>query len=173
LGCELDAERGCVPRAHDRDHFPLQHVGLPEYGDDGRWRVENGEARRILRLDGCDQPSVEFGKRLEFRPSVGFRRDAELARRTAAARQARCFVQRLARIAETRDQRGEAGRPDAFGTCESEPGEALALVQHAPRHHRAPIPGSSPRTSRAMLARCEMKIIRARTVINAAHSVSP
>ena len=70
---ELDAERGRVPRAHDRYHLALQDIETPKHGNDRRWRIENGKSRRVLRFDGGDQPAARLAERVEFRPRIRFR----------------------------------------------------------------------------------------------------
>ena len=133
----------------------LSSARLPEHRNERRRRIERGEARRKIRFDGGDDPSAQSARARRFRLSPRLRSEcAILARRRGAPSAAPHPAPRAHRKA--RHQRGKCGGSDRSRCAQA---AARRVVRRRAELVRAvicaPILGSSPRSRRAILARCE------------------
>ena len=125
---ELAGQGTGVAGAHNGDHFLFQQMRMTQHADQGRRRVQCGQAVRVLGFTGCNHAPAQFGQGFQFARGIGRIRQHE-GFAAAAFGHLRQGVQRGACRAEAGDQIVEGDRADAVGARQTQPVAAFGVSE--------------------------------------------
>lgn len=100
--------------------------------------IEGRKAGGKVGLDRGNHPAADRGQCFQFGGGLGIARCSQIVR-PAAARQARRFRERFARIAKARDERRECGGSDGLAARQPQPRTPFFTLERPASAHRAPI----------------------------------